>query len=49
METYSLSAAAARDGSGIDDVIEAAIASAARPLQGLIDGARHVEAFAPVA
>jgi len=49
MEMYSLSAAAARDGSGIDDVIEAAIASAARPLQGLIDGARHVEAFAHVA
>jgi len=49
METYSLPARGAREGSGIDDAIEAAIAAAARPLQGLIDGARHVEAFAPVA
>ena len=48
METYSLAAPRARGGSGVDDVIEAAIASAALPLQGLIDGARHIEAFAPV-
>ena len=34
---------------GIDAAIEAAIAAAASPLEGLIDGPRHVEAFAVVA
>jgi len=48
METYSLPAASGGDG-GIDLALEAAIAAAARPLEGLIDGPRHVEAFAVVA
>ena len=48
METYSLPTTTG-GGGGIDPAIEAAIAAAARPLQGLIDGARHIEAFAPVA
>ena len=34
---------------GIDVAIEAAIAAAALPLEALIDGPRHVEAFAVVA
>jgi hypothetical protein len=49
METYSLPACGAGDGPGIDVAIEAAIAAAALPLEGLIDGPRHVEAFAVVA
>ena len=44
METYALPEAA-----GLDGAIDAAIAAAALPLAGLIDGARHVEAFAVVA
>jgi hypothetical protein len=49
METYSLPAVSAGDGHGIDVSIEAAIAAAPLPLEGLIDGPRHVEAFAVVA
>ena len=49
METYSLTPRDARDGAGIDATIEAAIAAAAVPLESLIDGTRHVEAFAFVA
>jgi hypothetical protein len=47
METYSLPSPPA--GSGVDVAIEAAIAAAALRLEGLIDGPRHVEAFAVVA
>ena len=48
METYSRPVAS--DGSdGIDAEIEAAIAAAARSLDGLIDGARHAERFDVVA
>jgi Domain of unknown function (DUF4936) len=46
METYSRPAPGAGDDRGIDAEIEAAIAAAARPLEALIDGTRHVEAFA---
>ena len=49
METYSLPTQGELDGRGIDAAIEAAIAAAALPLEGLIDGARHVEAFNVVA
>jgi len=49
METYSLAAPAAGDARGVDETIEAAIAAAALDLEGLIDGPRHVEAFAVVA
>jgi len=49
METYSLPTRSAGDDPGIDGAIEAAIAAAAEPLEGLIDGPRHVEAFAVVA
>ena len=49
METYSLPTRSAGDDSGDDVSIEAAIAGAALPLEGLIDGPRHVEAFAVVA
>jgi hypothetical protein len=48
METYSLPARTAGD-DGIDGTIEAAIAAAALALEGVIDGPRHVEAFAVVA
>jgi hypothetical protein len=47
METYSLPGDT--DDAGIDSAIEAAIAAAAQSLERLIDGARHVEAFAAVA
>ena len=51
METYSLPARGAGDNGidGIDGTIEAAIAAAALSLEGVIDGPRHVEAFAVVA
>jgi hypothetical protein len=49
METYSRSASFPDDPSGIDATIEAAIEAAARALQGVIDGERHVEAFEVVA
>jgi hypothetical protein len=49
METYSLPARDVDDDSGIDAAIAAAIAAAALPLEGLIDGPRHVETFAVVA
>jgi hypothetical protein len=49
METYSLPAPGAGHDAGIDAAIEAAIAAAALPLEGLIDGPRHVEAFTVVA
>ena len=49
METYSLPPRSADDDAGIDVAIEAAIAAAALPLEELIDGPRHVEAFAAVA
>jgi len=49
METYSRPARGAVDASGIDAAIEAAIAAAALPLDRLVDGARHVEAFDVVA
>ena len=49
METYSLPARSVGDDLGIDAATEAAIAAAALPLEGLIDGPRHVEAFAVVA
>jgi len=49
METYSRPAQSTGDILGIDDPIEAAIAAAALPLEGLIEGPRHVEAFAVVA
>ena len=45
MEIYSLPASGADDDAGI----EAAIAAAALPLEGLIDGPRHVESFDVVA
>ena len=43
METYARGAAAR---AGIDADVEAAIAAAAHSLASLIDGERHVEAFA---
>jgi len=49
METYSLPARSVGDDLGIDAATEAAIAAAALTLEGLIDGPRHVEAFAVVA
>ena len=49
METYSLPALSAGADPGIDVAIEAAVAAAALPLAGLIEGPRHVEAFAVVA
>ena len=49
MESYSLPARSAGDDHGIDAAIEAAIAAAALPLERLIDGPRHVEAFTVVA
>ena len=49
METYSLPARSVGEHLGIDAPTEAAIAAAALPLEGLIDGPRHVEAFAVVA
>jgi hypothetical protein len=50
METYSLpKLGTAAERGGIDATIEAAIAAAARSLEGLIDGPRHAEAFAFVA
>jgi len=49
METYSLPRRSAGDDPGIDAAIEATIAAAAGPLEALIDGPRHVEAFAVVA
>ena len=49
METYSMAAQRAGGEGGIDAAIEAAIAAAALPLAALIDGPRHVEAFAVVA
>ena len=49
METYSLPAQSAGADHGIDLAIEAAIAAAALPLERLIDGPRHVEAFTVVA
>ena len=49
METYSLPARGDGTDVGIDDSVAAAIAAAARRLDGLIDGPRHVEAFAVVA
>jgi len=45
METYSLPAPSAGHDAGIDAAIEAAIAAAALPLEGLVDGPRHVESF----
>jgi hypothetical protein len=45
METYSRDADAAGESDGIDAGIEQAIATAARSLADLLDGARHVEAF----
>ncbi len=45
METYSRPATSAADRGGLDAEIEAAIAAAAAPLDGLIEGTRHVEAF----
>ena len=44
METYARPGAAARAGTDAD--VEAAIAAAAHSLASLIDGERHVEAFA---
>jgi hypothetical protein len=50
METYSLpKLGTAAERCGIDATIEAAIAAAAKSLEGLIDGPRHAEAFAFVA
>jgi hypothetical protein len=46
METYSRDAGAAGGSDGIDAGIEQAIATAARSLAALLDGTRHVEAFA---
>ncbi|HEV7577190.1 MAG TPA: DUF4936 family protein [Caldimonas sp.] len=52
MEAYARSARSEADGrddgngDGIDPEIEAAIAAAAEPLAALIEGPRHVEAFA---
>ena len=43
MESYARAAPEA--GTGIDADIEAAIAAAARALEGLIESERHVEAF----
>ena len=48
METYSRPAASAGDDRGVDETLEAAIAAAAVGLERLIDGPRHVEAFAVV-
>ena len=45
METYARAAHDAADGEGIDRVVEAAIAAAALPWSGFVDGERHVEAF----
>ena len=47
METYAF-APGARNEDGISATIEAAIAGAARALDGVIEGERHVEAFDPV-
>ncbi|MEO5843588.1 MAG: DUF4936 family protein [Caldimonas sp.] len=49
MEAYSRPFSGAAGRRGIDAEIEAAIAAAARSLDALIDGARHVEAFEVVA
>ena len=59
METYSRpppgagdarrSATSTGDDLGIDTEIEAAVSAAARALDALIEGPRHVEAFAAVA
>jgi len=49
METYSLPSPSAGDDRGVDVAIEGAIAAAAVRLDDLIDGPRHVEAFAVVA
>jgi hypothetical protein len=49
METYSLPAAGADGDHGMDVAIEAALAAAAGPLEGLVEGPRHLEAFAVVA
>ncbi|HSC64047.1 MAG TPA: DUF4936 family protein [Caldimonas sp.] len=49
METYALPTPSTADEGGIDEAIEAAITAAARPLERLIDGPRHTEAFAVVA
>jgi hypothetical protein len=49
METYSRPAQGTGDDAGVDRAIEAAIAAAALSLEGLIEGPRHVEAFAVVA
>jgi hypothetical protein len=45
METYSLPAAGAGGDHGVDIAMEAALAAAAGPLEGLVEGPRHVEAF----
>lgn len=45
METYSRAPSSGAGRSGIDAGIEAAIAAAAAPLDDLIEGPRHVEAF----
>jgi len=49
METYALPAGSAGAERGINATIEAAIAAAAVPLERLIDGARHTEAFVAIA
>jgi uncharacterized protein DUF4936 len=49
METYSRSPLGAAGGRGVDAEIEAAIRMAARPLEALIEGPRHTEAFDVVA
>jgi hypothetical protein len=46
METYARPRDATGHGDGVDAALEAAIATAALPLHPLIDGERHVEAFA---
>jgi hypothetical protein len=45
METYARVQSSAIEDDGIDAATEAAIAAAALPLSGLIEGDRHVEAF----
>jgi len=49
MEIYSRPARSAAKDGGVDAAIEAAIAAAALRLEGVIDGPRHVEAFAAIA
>ncbi|MGZ8259193.1 MAG: DUF4936 family protein [Caldimonas sp.] len=45
METYALPVRSSDRRDGVDAGIEAAIATAALALRGVIDGERHVEAF----